>query len=89
MCNLTALMSAVIKVNTKKYLEKLMKEQDGWKTRCQEVAKDRDTWRGRCQEVARAILPVLDVISPELPETVLRAPQLGMIEKRQRAWGWL
>ena len=33
--------------------------------------------------------PVLDLISPELPEDQPRAPRLTPIEKAQRAWGWL
>ena len=39
--------------------------------------------------MAKAILPVLNVIHPELPETIPRASQLGLIQKCQRAWGWL
>ena len=66
-----------------------MKKRDGWKTHCQEVSKDRDTWRGHCQEVAKAILPILDIINPELLENALRALQLGLIERCQRALLWL
>ena len=33
--------------------------------------------------------PVLDLISPELPESQPRAPQLTPVEKAQRAWDWL
>ena len=33
--------------------------------------------------------PVLDLISPELPEDQPRAPKLTPIEKAQRAWDWL
>ena len=67
-------MSAVIKINAKKHLEDLMKERDKRKTHCQEVTKDRDIYNGHCQEVAKAILPVLNVISPELSENMPRAP---------------
>ena len=33
--------------------------------------------------------PVLDLISPELPEDQPRAPRLTPVEKAQRAWDWL
>ena len=33
--------------------------------------------------------PVLDLISPELPEDQPRAPRLTPVEKAQQAWGWL
>ena len=33
--------------------------------------------------------PVLDLISPEVPEDQPRAPWLTPIEKAHRAWGWL
>jgi len=35
------------------------------------------------------VVPVLDLISPELPEDQPRAPRLSPVEKAQRAWGWL
>jgi hypothetical protein len=35
------------------------------------------------------ILPVLDLINPELPTTDTRAPPRGVIDKCQRALGWL
>ena len=34
------------------------------------------------------ILLILDLINPELAGDMPRAPQLGLIEKCQRAWGW-
>jgi len=33
--------------------------------------------------------PVLDLISPELPEDQPHAPKLTPVEKAQRAWDWL
>ena len=33
--------------------------------------------------------PVLDLISPELPEDQPRAPKLTPVEKAQRVWDWL
>ena len=38
--------------------------------------------------MAKGILPVLNLIDPALAEDVPRTPQLGLIEKCQRAWGW-
>jgi len=35
------------------------------------------------------VAPVLDLISPELPEDQPRAPRLTPVEKAQRAWDWL
>jgi len=35
------------------------------------------------------VAPVLDLISPELPEDQPRAPKLTLIEKAQRSWDWL
>ena len=79
---------AVIKINAKKHLEAMIKDRDDWKAQCQEITKDRDTWKNWCQEVAMGILPVLNLIDPVLPEDVPRTPQLGLIERCQRAWGW-
>ena len=33
-------------------------------------------------------MPVLNLIDPALAEDVPRTPQLGLIERCQRAWGW-
>ena len=41
-----------------------------------------------CHEVATGILPVLNLIDPALTEEVLRTPQLGLVERCQKAWGW-
>jgi len=65
----------VLKVNTKKHLDELVKDQDSWKTNCIKM------WKG--------VAPVLDLISPELPEDQPRAPRLTPVEKAQQAWGWL
>jgi len=35
------------------------------------------------------VAPILDLISPELPEDQPRAPKLTSAEKAQRAWDWL
>jgi len=65
----------VLKVNTKKYLDELIKDRDSWKTNCIKL------WKG--------VAPVLDLISPELPKDQPRAPKLTPVEKAQWAWGWL
>ena len=44
----------VLKVNTKKHLDELVKERNSWKTNCIKI------WKG--------VAPVLDLIRPELPE---------------------
>jgi len=65
----------VLKVNTKKHLDELIKDRDSWKANCIKL------WKG--------VAPVLDLISPELPEDQPRAPKVTPIEKAQRAWDWL
>jgi len=65
----------VLKVNTKKHLDELVKDRDSWKTNCIRL------WKG--------VAPVLDLISPKLPEDQPRAPKLTPVEKAQRAWDWL
>jgi len=44
----------VLKANAKKHVEDLVKDRDSWKTNCIKL------WKG--------VAPVLDLISPELPE---------------------
>ena len=65
----------VLKANTKKHLDELVKERDSWKTNCIKL------WKG--------VAPVLDLISPELPEDQPSAPKPTPVEKAQQAWGWL
>jgi len=65
----------VLKVNTKKHFDELIKDRDSWKANCIKL------WKG--------VAPILDLISPELPEGQPRAPKLTPVEKAQRAWDWL
>jgi len=65
-----------------------MKDRDGWKARCLETTEDQDTWKNQYQEVATSILPVLDLIDPALIEEEPRTPQLGLVERCRKAWGW-
>ena len=65
----------MLKANTKKHVEDLVKDRDSWKTNCIKL------WKG--------VAPVLDLISPEHPEDQPRAPGLTPVEKAQQAWCWL
>ena len=65
----------MLKVNTKKHLDELIKDRDSWKTNCIKH------WKG--------VATVLDLISPELPEDQPRVPKLTPVEKAQRVWDWL
>ena len=56
----------MLKANTKKHLEELVKECDSWKTNCIKI------WKG--------VALVLDLISTELPEDQPRAPKLTPVE---------
>jgi len=63
----------VLKVNTKKHMDELVKERDSWKSNYIKI------WKG--------VAPVLDLISPELAEDQPHAPKLTPVEMAQRAWG--
>ena len=63
----------VLKANTKKHVEDLVKDRDSWKMNCIMI------WKG--------VAPVLDLISPELPEDQPRTPRRTPVEKAQQAWG--
>ena len=65
----------MLKVDTKKDLDELIKDRNSWKANCINL------WKG--------VAPVLDLISPKLPEDQPHAPKLTPVEKAQRAWDWL
>jgi hypothetical protein len=65
----------VLKANTKKHLDELVKERDSWKMNYIKL------WKG--------VAPVLDLIRPKLPEDQPRIPKPNPVEKAQQAWGWL
>jgi hypothetical protein len=65
----------VLKANTKKHVEDLVKDRDSWKANCIQI------WKG--------VAPVLDLISPELPEGQPRVQRQSLVEKAQDAWGRL
>jgi len=62
----------VLKANTKKHVEDLVKDRDSWKTNCIKI------WKG--------VAPVLDLISLELPRTST-AHQGGPRSKRHSKRG--
>jgi hypothetical protein len=39
--------------------------------------------------MAKGIAPVLDIISPDSTEAGAEAPKISLVEKSQKAWGWL
>jgi len=69
--NFLFVLVAVLKANTKKHLEDLVKDRDSWKSKCLQV------WKG--------VGSVFDLIGLELPEDQPRAQILGPVEKAQRA----
>jgi hypothetical protein len=77
-----------LKVNAKRHLEAMIKERDDWKAQCLKTTEERDMWKKRCQEMATGIVPVLDLIDPALTEEELKMPQLGLVERCKKAWGW-
>jgi hypothetical protein len=76
-------------VNVKKHLEEAIKDCDTFSLKTRELEKDWDLQKGRCNQMVAGIMPVLDLIDPELPATDTRALPRGVIDKCQRALGWL
>jgi hypothetical protein len=68
---------------------KLMKEQEALNGKCKILIKERETWKHACAEMAKGIAPVLDVISADFTEAEVEAQKIGLVEKSQKAWGWL
>ena len=63
--NIPFVLIVVLKTNTKKHLEDLV--------------KDRDSWKSRCLQIWKCIATVLDLISLELPEDQPHAQSLGPV----------
>jgi hypothetical protein len=76
-------------LNVKKHLEEVIKGHNACLAKTLELEKDWDLWKGRCNQMVGGIIPVLDLIDPELPVTEARASPLGVLDKCQRALGWL
>jgi hypothetical protein len=74
-------------LNTKKHLEEVIKDRDACSAKTLELGKDRDLWKGRCNQMVASIMPVLDLIDPELLVPEARAQPLGVLDKCQRALG--
>jgi hypothetical protein len=66
-----------------------MKEQEALSGKCKILIKEQETWKHACAEMAKGIAPVLDVIGTETTEARVDAPKIGLVEKSQKAWGWL
>ena len=64
----------MLKANTKKHVEDLVKDRDSWKANCIKI------WKG--------VAPVLDLINLELLEDQPLAQRQTLVEKAQQAWGW-
>jgi hypothetical protein len=76
-------------VNVKKHLEEVMKDRNAYSAKALELEKDQDLWKGRCNQMVVGIKPVLDLIDPEFPMPEARGQPLGVLDKCQRALGWL
>jgi hypothetical protein len=72
-----------------KELEEVIKDCDACSVKTLELEKVRDLWKGQCNQIVPGIMPVLDLINLELPATEARAQPLGVLDKCQRALGWL
>jgi hypothetical protein len=68
---------------------KLMTEQEALNGKCKTLIRDRESWKHACAEMAKGIAPVLDIIGPDSIEAGAEAPKIGLVEKSQKAWGWL
>jgi hypothetical protein len=73
----------------KKHLEEVMKDRDAYSAKALDLRKDRDLWKGRCNQMVTDIKPMLDLIDPELSTPEVRGQPLGVLDKCQRALGWL
>jgi hypothetical protein len=66
-----------------------MKEQEDLNSKCKIHVRERETWKHACAEIAKGISLVLDVIGAVFTEGGVEAPKVGLVEKSQKAWGWL
>jgi hypothetical protein len=68
---------------------KLMTEQETLNDKCKTLIKERETWKHACAEMAKGIALVLDIISPDSTEAGAETPKISLVEKSQKARGWL
>jgi hypothetical protein len=73
-------------LNVKKHFEEVIKDRDAYSAKTLELRKDQDLWKGQCNQM---VMPVLDLIDPDLPTTEATAQPLGMLDKCQHSLGWL
>jgi hypothetical protein len=66
-----------------------MKEQEALNGKCKILIKEQETWKHASAEMAKGTTPVLDVIGADFTEAGVEAPKIGLVEKSQKAWGWL
>jgi hypothetical protein len=66
-----------------------MKEQEALNGKCKVLVKEWETWKHAYAKMAKGIAPVLDVIGANSTEARVDAPKIGLVEKSQKAWGWL
>jgi hypothetical protein len=66
-----------------------MTEQETQNGKYKTLIKERETWKHACTEMAKGIAPMLDIISPDSTEAGAETPKIGLVEKSQKAWGWL
>jgi hypothetical protein len=66
-----------------------MKEQEALNGKCKTLIKERETWKHACAEMVKGITLVLDIIGTDSTEAGAEAPKIGLVEKSQKAWGWL
>jgi hypothetical protein len=66
-----------------------MMEQEALNGKCKTLIRERETWKHAYAEMAKGIAPVLDIIGPDSTEARAEAPKIGLVEKSQKAWGWL
>jgi hypothetical protein len=66
-----------------------MKEQEALIGKCKTLIKERETWKHTYAEMAKGIAAVLDIIGTDSTEAGAEARKIGLIEKSQKAWGWL
>jgi hypothetical protein len=69
--------------------DKLMKEQEALNGKCKILIKERETWKHACAKMVKGITPVLNVIGADFTKAGVEAPKIGLVEKSQKAWGWL
>jgi hypothetical protein len=69
------------------HLEKMKKDHDDLELQNQASAKKIEAWSQKCNKLIKA--PVLNVIGADFTEARVEAPKIGLVEKSQKAWGWL